>query len=872
MREYRVVTRAEDLGAIANQIQSAGVVGLDIETYKDTGGGALDPRHGHIRLLQLNIDDVSIYVIDAMQTGTLDSIVAALASTKAVLVIHNAKFEQKWFWHKYKLELWPIFCTFRASALLYNGKKFSHDLWSLYERELQIKQETVDLGGSDWSKPNLTREQYDYAAEDVINLLRLRKILRAKLMQMDLVRTAVIEFGVALPEGVVELNGMPVDRSYWRAQMAADAIQATRLHSELLFTLPHPTGQMALPGFDGGWNIDSQQQMLVSLNKMGIKIPDTKKLTMGMLAGKYPIINKVIEYRKYAKRGTSFGDDWLRWVAPDERIHGDYYSLLAAGRYSCCAAWTPVRTFGGTKRLDEVRPGDRVWTHRNRWRRVTAFLPQGRRQIFDVRLSTGDVLTCTGDHKVLLASGEWITVQELANERFARVGFRAEESDCGAGAVPEFRAAAHVRYRGGARNYVSQRAARHTRVLARGRAAGFSCASVLGLQGGVEESDARQTRGSAPQLEGAVRGRVRLLDLSVERKASVCSSRGDDASAGAFGATGHAGRTSHRQRSDEQRLGQPCVGNDSRTSRYPQLAGKGQSVVTVEEIHVGGSIEVYDLTVDEDESYETCGIFSHNCSKPNLQQVPRDAGFRNCFRAQPGKVFVLADYSGIEMRIVAEISGDPRLCKVFQDGRDAHYATASLIMGKTKDQITKSERQMAKPVNFGFIYGMMPAKLVLYALGNYGVPMTEKQATTFRTKYFSREEGYYGIKLWHDRELRDIKRSLISRTMSGRLRYLEEDAHNEILNTPVQGTGADGLKIALREMHNRIQKFGSSGEIIHHVHDEIILQVDNDPEVVAAAKAELNAAMHKGMEPFLKTVPCEVEASVGPSWGEAKAA
>lgn len=594
MREYRVVTRAEDLGAIANQIQSAGVVGLDIETYKDTGGGALDPRHGHIRLLQLNIDDVSIYVIDAMQTGTLDSIVAALASTKAVLVIHNAKFEQKWFWHKYKLELWPIFCTFRASALLYNGKKFSHDLWSLYERELQIKQETVDLGGSDWSKPNLTREQYDYAAEDVINLLRLRKILRAKLMQMDLVRTAVIEFGVALPEGVVELNGMPVDRSYWRAQIAADAIQATRLHSELLFTLPHPTGQMALPGFDGGWNIDSQQQMLVSLNKMGIKIPDTKKLTMGMLAGKHPIINKVIEYRKYAKRGTSFGDDWLRWVEPDERIHGDYYSLLAAGRYSM--------------------------------------------------------------------------------------------------------------------------------------------------------------------------------------------------------------------------------------------------------------------------------------SKPNLQQVPRDAGFRNCFRAQPGKVFVLADYSGIEMRIVAEISGDPRLCKVFQDGRDAHYATASLIMGKTKDQITKSERQMAKPVNFGFIYGMMPAKLVLYALGNYGVPMTEKQATTFRTKYFSREEGYYGIKLWHDRELRDIKRSLISRTMSGRLRYLEEDAHNEILNTPIQGTGADGLKIALREMHNRIQKFGSSGEIIHHVHDEIILQVDNDPEIIAAAKAELNAAMHKGMEPFLKTVPCEVEASVGPSWGEAKAA
>lgn len=592
MREYRVVTRAEDLGAIANQIESAKLVGLDIETYKDTGGGALDPRHGHIRLLQLNIDDVSIYVIDAMQTCTLDPIVAALASTKAVLVIHNAKFEQKWFWHKYKLELWPIFCTFRASALLYNGKKFGHDLWSLYERELQIKQETTDLGASDWSKPNLTKEQYDYAAEDVVHLLRLRRVLREQLVKMGLVQTALIEFGVVLPEGAVELNGVPVDRACWRAQMAKDAIRAESLKNELLFTLPHPTGQMALPGFDGGWNIDSQQQMLVSLNKMGIDIPDTKKLTMGMLAGEHPIINKVIEYRKYAKRGTSFGEDWLRWVDVDERIHGDYYSLLAAGRYSM--------------------------------------------------------------------------------------------------------------------------------------------------------------------------------------------------------------------------------------------------------------------------------------SKPNLQQVPRDKGFRNCFRAQPGKVFVLADYSGIEMRIVAEISGDARLCKVFQDGQDAHYATASLIMGKPKDQILKDERQMAKPVNFGFIYGMMPAKLVLYALGNYGVPMTEKQATKFRTKYFSKDEGYYGVKLWHERELRDVKRSLISRTMSGRLRYLEPDAHNEILNTPVQGTGADGLKIALREMHNRIQKYGSSGEMIHHVHDEIILHVDDRPDVIAAAKEDLNAAMHKGMEPFLKRVPCEVEASVGPSWGEAK--
>jgi len=115
------------------------------------------------------------------------------------------------------------------------------------------------------------------------------------------------------------------------------------------------------------------------------------------------------------------------------------------------------------------------------------------------------------------------------------------------------------------------------------------------------------------------------------------------------------------------------------------------------------------------------------------------------------------------------------------------------------------------------------------------------------------------------------KQEKISRSMGGRLRWLhDEKAHNEFMNTPVQATGADGLKAALREVYFKLKPYGERVKMVHHVHDEIILEVDDDLDLIQQAKLDLCAGMRAGMGQFLKTVPVEVDAAHGSSWAACK--
>jgi DNA polymerase-1 len=599
---YRLITLASDLPEVAAAIARASLVGHDIETT------SLDPRDGQVRLAQFivpgeeNDGAGTIFVIDLFRTQGFGPVLQAMRDSKAIWVIHNAKFEQKWYWFHYRFRFWPLFCTFRASALIYNGKLgLHHDLYSVMARELLIYPTSRDQSQTDWSG-TLTADQVQYAAEDVVHLLRLRECLRERLRYDGLFEVALIEFDVILAEGRVELNGFPIDKDKWRTLAEANRIERARLREELLYELPHPSGQLGLPGMALSWNIDSPQQVLnVLQQQLGLKFDDgegTAEIVLAQKASKCKHIPKILKYRHVAQFVKTFGEEYLRHVRPDTgRIHSGYYPMLVTGRY-------------------------------------------------------------------------------------------------------------------------------------------------------------------AP-------------------------------------------------------------------------------------------------------------------SKPNLSQVPRDAEFRRCFATPVGRKFVLADYAGIEMRICAEISKDEALTGVFVRGEDVHRATAAIITGKALDKVTKGERQEAKPVNFGFIYGMMPNKLVLYAQANYGVVLSPGQAERYRKRYF---EQYSGVEAWHHRVLRDGKRTGLSRTLSGRLRYLDpHDAHNEFYNSPVQGTGADALKVSLALVQKRLDAdFGvssvgqSDGPVcmVHHVHDEVIVECDDHPEVLTHVKTILHDGMHEGMSRFLHVVPVVVEPSVGSSWAE----
>jgi DNA polymerase I-like protein with 3'-5' exonuclease and polymerase domains len=585
MNTYEVVRHAERLPAIAEEIAQAEVISLDLET---TG---LTPHSSKIRLLSINTGK-GVYVIDAFATGTLEPVIQALRDSKGVKVGHNLKFDQKFLLHYFDLELWPIFDTYRASCLVYNGQfmgKGTQDLYALYSRELQIGPEAPENGASDWTSPVLNQGQLDYAAEDVIHLPKLRDSLKPKLRENRLNSVAMIEFHAILPEAAMELAGFAFDKEAWLRLAESNGVQAKKLQRELLHELPHPAKQIALPGFDPDFNLNSPDQLLKSLRMIGLRIDNTSEITLAMCAKDFPIIKKILEWRGYSQSVKTFGVEYLKHISPvTQRIHTNYYPFTGAGRYAS--------------------------------------------------------------------------------------------------------------------------------------------------------------------------------------------------------------------------------------------------------------------------------------SDPNLQQIPRKKEFRACFRAPPGKKLVVSDYSQIELRIAAELAEDETLMGVYQRGEDAHAQTASLVSNIPLDQVKKEQRQMAKAVNFGLIYGMAAPKLVQYAQANYGVSMSVPEAETFRNRYF---EGYAGIKSWH----RDIfsdhnKRSGMTRTVAGRLRYLKPESHNEFANTPVQGTGADGLKCSLWLVYERMKKYNGAARMIHMVHDEIIVEADEDPDLLKSVQRDLEEGMIEGIQPMLRKVPVVVEGGIGESWAE----
>ena len=262
------------------------------------------------------------------------------------------------------------------------------------------------------------------------------------------------------------------------------------------------------------------------------------------------------------------------------------------------------------------------------------------------------------------------------------------------------------------------------------------------------------------------------------------------------------------------------------------------------------------------------GAGRYSSSNPNLQQVPTEESFRACFRPEEGHKLVLADYSQIELRIGAHITKDPILTKVFTDNEDAHQRTASILSGTPYGSVTKEQRKQAKPINFGLIYGMGPPKLVTYALTNYGVVFSLQDAQRFHGKYF---KAYRQVKEWH----RDVwdrgQREKLSRTLSGRLRYLDpETDFNEFKNTPIQGSGADGLKASLPIVRKKLRQADSSIRMVHMVHDEIIAEVRSDPELCRLAEAAISTGMVEGMTQVMKSpsVPIVAEASTCDSWAE----
>lgn len=253
------------------------------------------------------------------------------------------------------------------------------------------------------------------------------------------------------------------------------------------------------------------------------------------------------------------------------------------------------------------------------------------------------------------------------------------------------------------------------------------------------------------------------------------------------------------------------------------------------------------------------------CDHPNLQNIPRSGPLRSYIRAPEERVFVVADYSQIELRIAAKISGDTEMLSAYAEGRDLHTLTALNLIGR--EEVTKDDRKLAKAVNFGLLYGMGATGLRSYALKSYGVKMSPEEARLYRRRFF---KTYPGLKSWHDNERRTWQRGgTETRTVTGR-RRMDIQKLTDRLNAPVQGTAADGLKLALALLWERRGECPGAVPVLV-CHDEVV--VECSAEQAADAKARLEKAMIEGIDTVLNGadeghVPVEVEARVAISWGE----
>ena len=256
-------------------------------------------------------------------------------------------------------------------------------------------------------------------------------------------------------------------------------------------------------------------------------------------------------------------------------------------------------------------------------------------------------------------------------------------------------------------------------------------------------------------------------------------------------------------------------------------------------------------------------------TEPNLQNIPirtpLGAQLRYMFVAGEGMALVDADYSQIELRLLAHMAGDEKMIQAFRSGRDFHTITAAQVFGVEPDQVSAEMRRSAKAVNFGIVYGISAFSL------SQDIGVTVAQAKEYMEKYFA---TYPGVRAYMDRVVEQAKKDGYVSTLMGRRRWLPELKSSNFntrsfgervaLNMPIQGTAADIIKLAMLRVRDRLRAEGFQGRLVLQVHDELIVECPQEEQerVCALLKEEMEGV-------FPLSVPLVAETHAGKSWGDA---
>ena len=256
-------------------------------------------------------------------------------------------------------------------------------------------------------------------------------------------------------------------------------------------------------------------------------------------------------------------------------------------------------------------------------------------------------------------------------------------------------------------------------------------------------------------------------------------------------------------------------------------------------------------------------------TEPNLQNIPvrteLGAELRRMFAAPAGKVLVDADYSQIELRLLAHMAGDQAMIDGFKSGEDIHTITASQVFNVSTGEVTPLMRRSAKAVNFGIVYGISPFSL------SQDIGVTVQEAKEYMNKYFAH---YAGVRDYMDAVVEQAKQAGFVATLWGRRRWIPEIRSSNFntrsfgervaLNAPIQGTAADIIKLAMLRVRDRLKAEGFAGKLVLQVHDELIVEC---PETEAEAVCRLVEEEMEGVARL--SVPLLAETHAGKTWAEA---
>ena len=289
--------------------------------------------------------------------------------------------------------------------------------------------------------------------------------------------------------------------------------------------------------------------------------------------------------------------------------------------------------------------------------------------------------------------------------------------------------------------------------------------------------------------------------------------------------------------------------------------------------------DVYDLEIEDCHNFIANELCVHNSSNnPNLQNIPsrREMGkdIKKLFvPSEVDWVLLQADYSQVELRMAAILANEPVMLDAYANDKDIHKITAATVLNKDIKDVTDDDRQKAKAVAFGFLYGGSAQGFVGYAKKSYGVDFTLGQADQVRSKFF---KLYSALPKWYEKIWKDCRRNNYVKSLFGRKRiidninsknsYLRGAAERQSINHPDQGSCADMLLLALYHINKYIKEKNIRARIINTVHDSIVLECHKD-DLMRTAKI-VKTIMENIPTPFEKLCPIKAELEYGPNWGE----